>query len=254
MNGVSQLSSSEQNIAIRTEHLTKEFNGLLAVNDLNLVVPTGIVYGLLGPNASGKTTAIRMLIGRLKPTTGKIKIFGKAVPAQLKSLTKEFGYMPQARAVYYDLSARENLIYFGTLHGLTMAELEHRIEELTEIMELEPHLEKVTQYLSGGTQQRLSLACTLIHQPRLLFLDEPTIGIDPQLRYKFWEWFKEMAQTQGTTMIVTTHYTAEAENCDVVGMLREGRLIVEDNPRTLKAKFNAETLEEVFIKVVQGVS
>ncbi|MFX0194883.1 MAG: ABC transporter ATP-binding protein [Candidatus Hodarchaeota archaeon] len=254
MDRASNLSSTEQGIAIRTEHLTKEFNGLMAVNDLNLAIPTGIVYGLLGPNASGKTTTIRMLIGRLRPTTGTIKIFGKLISAHLKSLSTDFGYMPQARAIYYDLSARENLIYFGTLYGLNKAEIEHRIEELTEIMELEPHLAKVTRYLSGGTQQRLSLACTLMHQPRLLFLDEPTIGIDPQLRYKFWAWFKEMAKTLGTTLIVTTHYCAEAENCDVVGLLREGSLIIEDNPRTLKEKFNVETLEEVFIKVTQGVS
>lgn len=252
MNGVSSLSSTEQ--AIRTEHLTKEFNGLMAVNDLNLVIPTGIVYGLLGPNASGKTTTIRMLIGRLKPTTGTIKIFGKPIPTHLKSLSTDFGYMPQARAIYYDLSARENLIYFGTLYGLAKAEIEHRIEELTEFMALEPHLGKVVRYLSGGTQQRLSLACTLMHQPRLLFLDEPTIGIDPELRYRFWEWFKDMAKTLGTTLLVTTHYCAEAENCDIVGLLREGRMIIEDNPRTLKEQFNTETLEEVFIKVAQGAS
>ncbi|MFQ6126399.1 MAG: ABC transporter ATP-binding protein [Candidatus Heimdallarchaeota archaeon] len=251
---MSPLSNTEQDFAIRTEHLTKKFNGLMAVFDLNLAIPAGIVYGLLGPNASGKTTTIRMLIGRLKPTTGTIKIFGKPIPAQLKSLSTDFGYMPQARAIYYDLSGRENLVYFGTLYGLAKAEIENRIEELTEIMDLEPHLGKVTRYLSGGTQQRLSLACTLMHQPRLLFLDEPTIGIDPELRYKFWGWFKEMAKTLGTTLIVTTHYCAEAENCDVVGLLREGSLIVEDTPSALKEEFNVETLEEVFIKVAQGVS
>ena len=161
--------------------------------------------------------------------------------------------MPQSLALYSDLSLRENLMFFGALHGFGGEKLRRRIEELERLMKLQESMDRVVSQLSGGTTRRLSLACTLIHSPELLFLDEPTVGIDPVSRDMLWSHFKDLRDS-GVTIVLTTHYLAEVENCDTVGMMREGRIILEGDPTDLRKEFGGAELEDVFIKVAQGKS
>lgn len=238
-------------VVVRTSRLTKTFGDLVAVDNLNIEVRRGNIYGLVGPNAAGKTTALRMMIGKLRPTNGEINILGFNIPAQAIRIRPKIGVMPQTLALYSDLSARENLVFFASLQGLRGEELHRRITELERMMKLEEFIDRVVNNLSGGTVRRLSLACALIHSPQLLFLDEPTVGIDPVFRHTLWSHFKTL-RSSGVTMLVTTHYLAEVENCDTVGMMREGRLIVEGDPGTLKSRFGVDSLEEVFVKVAQA--
>jgi ABC-2 type transport system ATP-binding protein len=236
---------------VKTTGLKKVFGDLTAVRDFNLEVKRGSIYGLVGPNAAGKTTALRMIIGKLRPTEGQVSVLGLEMPVQAAKVRHRIGVMPQSLALYSDLSARENLIFFGALQGLRGEKLRHRIEELERLMKLQDSMDRVVGQLSGGTTRRLSLACTLIHSPELLFLDEPTVGIDPVFRDMLWSHFKDL-RSSGVTLMLTTHYLTEVENCDTVGMMREGRIIVEGDPASLKDKFGGSTLEDVFIKVARG--
>jgi ABC-2 type transport system ATP-binding protein len=242
-----------EDVVVRASALRKEFDDLVAVDDFNLEVKRGSIYGLVGPNAAGKTTAIRMMIGKLRPTSGQIKVLGLEVPAKATQVRPRIGVMPQALALYSDLTARENLIFFGALQGLKGEELQNRIEKLGRMMKLEEPIDRVVNHLSGGTVRRVSLACALIHSPELLFLDEPTVGIDPVFRDTLWTHLTSL-RSSGVTILLTTHYLAEAENCDTVGMMREGRIILEGDPTTLKEEFAATTLEEVFIRVAKGAA
>jgi ABC-2 type transport system ATP-binding protein len=240
-----------EEIVVRASGLRKVFDGLVAVDDFNIEIKKGSIYGLVGPNAAGKTTVIRMMIGKLRPTSGEIKVLGLDVPAKVTQIRPRIGVMPQALALYSDLTARENLIFFGALQGLKGKELQSRIEKLRHMMKLEEPIDRVVNHLSGGTLRRISLACALIHSPELIFLDEPTVGIDPVFRDTLWTHFRAL-RASGVTILLTTHYLAETENCDTVGMMREGRIILEGAPATLKKELGAATLEEVFIKVAKG--
>nr|MDO8133872.1 ABC transporter ATP-binding protein [Candidatus Njordarchaeum guaymaensis] len=238
-------------VVVETTGLKKVFGDLTAVRDFNLEVRRGSIYGLVGPNAAGKTTALRMMIGKLRPTAGKVKVLGLDIPAQTVKIRHRIGVMPQSLALYSDLSARENLMFFGALQGFRGDKLRHRIGELERLMKLEEPMDRVVSQLSGGTIRRLSLACTLIHSPELLFLDEPTVGIDPVFRDALWSHFKALRDS-GVTIVLTTHYLAEVENCDTVGMMREGKVILEGDPASLRSKFGGATLEDIFIRVAQG--
>lgn len=237
-------------VVVKTTGLKKVFGELTAVRDFNLEVRRGSIYGLVGPNAAGKTTALRMIIGKLRPTEGQVKVLSFDIPMQTAKIRHRIGVMPQSLALYSDLSARENLMFFGALQGFRGEKLRHRIEELERLMKLEEPMERVVGQLSGGTIRRLSLACTLIHSPELLFLDEPTVGIDPVFRDSLWSHFKDLRDS-GVTILLTSHYLAEMENCDKVGMMREGKIILEGEPAALRSGFDGMTLEEVFIRVAQ---
>lgn len=242
---------STKETVVRLDGVTKRFEGVVAVRDVTMSVGRGTIHGLLGPNAAGKTTAIKMMVGKLKPDSGSVSIFDQAMPKGFTKIAGRIGVMPQGQALYGDLTALQNLKFFAAMQDLRGGELNTRVHQAVGLMRLEKEVSKPVYALSGGTRQRLSLACALLHSPELLFLDEPTVGIDPVLRQVFWDHFEEMRKA-GTTIVLTTHYIHEAENCDFVSLMREGRLIVEGSPSELKDRHGARTLEEVFVKVSQG--
>ncbi|MEM2869858.1 MAG: ABC transporter ATP-binding protein [Thermoplasmata archaeon] len=233
-------------LAVEVRGLKKSFGALRAVDGVDLSIDEGEVYGLLGPNGSGKTTIIKILLGLLRPTAGSARVLGEGIPP--KRVRPLIGYMPQDIAVYMDNTVHENLSLFGRLYGLSEGRLREREKELLSFVELGGWENALASTLSGGMRHRLSLACAMIHEPRLLFLDEPTVGVDPQLRSSFWRYFRGAAE-RGTTVVITTHYMDEASRCSRVGLLRQGRLIAQGPPRELMEAHGKESLEEVFLEL-----
>jgi ABC-2 type transport system ATP-binding protein len=234
--------------AIETCKLTKAFGKFTAVDGLDLTIEDGQTYGLLGPNGSGKTTAIRMITGLLEPTSGTIKVLGKTMPS--KEVLSSIGYMPQDVAVYVDNTVHENLELFGRLYGMPAEQFRKREEEMLRFVDLAGWKNALASTLSGGMRHRLSLACALLHEPKLLILDEPTVGVDPELRASFWEYFEKLGK-KGITVVITTHYMDEAGHCQKVGLLRQGRLIAEGNPEELMKQHGKRTLEDVFLALAR---
>jgi len=235
--------------AVETEGLTKRFGKFTAVDHLDLHVSKGEIYGLLGPNGSGKTTTIKMLVGLLRPDGGSARILGKRIPS--RKVMSQVGYMPQDEAIYLDNTVHENIRFFGGVYGLSPEEVSKREDELLRFVDLLDWRNSLVSSLSGGMRHRLSLACALIHRPRLLFLDEPTVGVDPILRSTFWSYFREL-QENHTTMIITTHYIAEADQCSRVGLLRQGKLIAEGPPEKIKNQTGCSSLEDAFLVLSGG--
>jgi len=229
---------------IRTEGLVKKFDDLVAVNKIDLKIKKGMLYGMIGPNGSGKTTTIKILMGLLKPTSGCASILNESVPVK-KNLPR-IGYMPQEMAVYYDMSVHENLQLFANLYSVDKQDFIRREDELLKMIDLEERKYSTVSQLSGGMRHRVSLACTLIHDPDVLFLDEPTVGVDPELRMGFWNYFSKL-KSAGKTIVMTTHYMDEARRCDIVGMMRSGKLIAEGTPEDLMAQAMATDLEQAFV-------
>jgi len=243
---------SERIAVFHADSLTKEFGVLRAVDALSLSVARGEIYGLVGPSGAGKTTLIRMLSGLTVPTDGTARLLGAAMPADRRSVEHRFGYMPQERAVYRDLTVAENLLFFGRVYGMSRARIVERTRELLDLMQLEGHGQQRADRLSGGEKQRLSLACALLHEPDALLLDEPTIGLDPALRREFWDHFHEL-NGLGRTILLSTHYLHEAEWCGRVGLIQRGRLIAEGTPDALRREAAERSgreepdMEEVFL-------
>jgi ABC-2 type transport system ATP-binding protein len=234
---------------VEIRNLTKSFGAFTAVDALDLTIFKGEIYGLLGPNGSGKTTIIKMLCSLLRPTAGSAKIFGHLLPC--KSIMNQIGYMPQDTAIYLDNTVHENLFFFGGIYGMTKNQLEKKEHEMLAFVNLQDWRDSLVSTLSGGMKHRLSLACALIHEPLLVFLDEPTVGVDPELRATFWGYFESLAQ-KGTTVIITTHYMDEADHCSRVGFLRQGRLIADGRPDELKKHTGTRSLEEAFLFLTRG--
>lgn len=233
---------------ILTNKLRKEFDGLVAVDDLDLRVGKGLLYGMIGPNGSGKTTMIRMLVGLLKPTSGAALVLGHGIPA--RPIADRIGYMPQEMAIYTDMTVHENLQLFASLYDVREDAFEKRERDLLGIIDLEDRRDALVSHLSGGMRHRVSLACALVHDPELVFLDEPTVGVDPELRVGFWKYFKDLKE-RGKTVVLTTHYMDEAVRCDVVGMMRLGRLIGEGPPKRLMEELGAADLESAFMAMAR---
>lgn len=228
--------------AIETHNVKKRYGRLCAVAGIDLKIREGEIYGLLGPNGSGKTTLIRMLTGILKPSSGSVHLLGKKIPN--KTVMSKLGYMTQAIALYEDLSVRENVSFFASLCGKVSGD---RIDEVLDLVEMGNRKKSLIRNLSGGMKRRTSLACALVHEPKLLLLDEPTVGIDPTLRVAFWEYFR-MAADRGCTIIVSSHVMDEAGRCDRLGFIRDGTLIAEGSFNEVIRKANAETLEDAFLR------
>lgn len=221
-----------EDAAIWTENLGRSFNGEVAVSGVTMTVPRGSIFGFIGPSGSGKTTTIRMLTGVYEPTEGEVHVLGKE-PAYFNQKTRgRIGYMPQLFVLYPQLTVWENLNFASSLYGMPFRR-HKRLMEALEFVELEDHRNKLARDISGGMQRRLSLAATLVHKPDLVFLDEPTAGIDPVLRRKFWDHFGDLKE-QGRTLFVTTQYVSEANYCDLVGVLADGRLLMIDTPHGLR--------------------
>jgi len=236
--------------AIRTQRLRKEFESLIAVDDLDLRIGHGLLYGMIGPNGSGKTTLIKMLVGLLKPTAGSAYVLGEKVPIADK--ISRIGYMPQEMAIYTELTVHENLVLFSQLYSMKKELLEKRERELLRVIDLADRRDSLVSQLSGGMKHRVSLACSLIHDPEVVFLDEPTVGVDPELRVGFWKYFADL-RARGKTVVMTTHYMDEAVRCDLVGMMRMGELIGEGTPRELMEKTSTTDLESAFMTMARKV-
>ncbi|MFZ6030102.1 MAG: ABC transporter ATP-binding protein [Chloroflexota bacterium] len=217
---------------ICTNHLEKRFNGTFAVQGLNLSVPAGVIFGFIGPSGSGKTTTIRLLTGYYQPTAGEVKVFGKPPNRFTRSDREKLGYLPQLFSLYPHLTVWENINFAASIYGLSFGR-KKKLVDILAFVELDKDHHKLARNLSGGMQRRLSLATTLVHEPRLIFLDEPTAGVDPVLRQKFWDYFRSLRE-EGRTLFITTQYVGEAAYCDQVGVIDRGKLLTVDTPDRLR--------------------
>ena len=227
--------------AIRARGLTKQFGTLVAVDHVDLTVPTSHVYGFLGPNGSGKSTTIRMLCGLLTPTAGEIEVLGLRIPEQAEALRRRIGYMTQRFSLFEDLSVRENLEFLAAVHDIPRAQAMQRIDELLAHYHFEDRQKQLAGTMSGGQKQRLALAGAVIHKPELLFLDEPTSAVDPESRRDFWDKLFALAD-EGTTIMVSTHLMDEAERCHRIAILDAGVLVADGTPDELTAALAGRTL------------
>jgi len=229
---------------IQATGLRKTFRTRVALDGLDLAVEQGRLYGLVGPNGAGKTTLIRTLCGLLRPDEGEARLLGWRMPSV--RVRSQLGYMPQDFAVYDDLTVLQNLEFFGGLYDLSRRQIHERAGELLDLVDLADRRGEKTGELSGGMRRRVSLAVSLLHKPRLAFLDEPTAGVDPKLRRTFWDYFHRLSD-QGVTLVVTTHQVEEALRCHVVGFLSQGRLLIQDSPEMILRGTGTETLDDAFI-------
>ncbi|HMA40701.1 MAG TPA: ABC transporter ATP-binding protein [Gemmatimonadales bacterium] len=233
-------------IAVDIQQLTRRFGALTAVSGLTLQIPRGQVFGLLGPNGSGKTTTIRMLCGLLDPSEGTASVAGIDIRTAPERVKMQIGYMSQRFGLYEDLTVAENLEFYGGIYGLRGRARAERTAEVVRFLGIGGRLEQLAGQLSGGWKQRLALGCALLHQPPVLFLDEPTAGVDPAARRNFWQAIHDLAHG-GTTVLVTTHYMDEAERCDRLAMMSLGHLIALGTPAEVAAQVGGRTLEDAFI-------
>jgi ABC-2 type transport system ATP-binding protein len=234
--------------AIATHELRRTFGALVAVDGLTLAVARGEVFGLLGPNGSGKTTTIRMLCGLLAPTSGEATVVGFDVRREPERIRRRIGYMSQRFGLYDDLTVVENLRFYAGLYGLRGAELRARVDAQLEDLGLGARARQLTGTLSGGWKQRVALACATTHRPALVFLDEPTAGVDPASRRRFWERIDRYAAA-GMTVLVTTHYMDEAARCGRLAFMSRGHLIAVGRPEEITRQFGQPTVEDVFIEL-----
>jgi ABC-2 type transport system ATP-binding protein len=233
-NAVPMRAALAHSYPIIVEDLTKRFGDFVAVDHVSFRVASGQIFGWLGPNGAGKTTTIRMLLGLMVPTSGKSYVLGFDPATEPKAVHAQIGYMSQQFTLYNDLTPMENIRFYGKVQGLSSTELRRRQTDIIRMAGLEGHENVLTGTLSGGWKQRLALGCAIVHRPRVVFLDEPTAGVDPISRHQFWGLIYQMTREEGVTVLVTTHYMDEAELCQQVGFVSQGHLIALDSPDRLK--------------------
>ena len=234
---------------IKAVNLTRKFKDLTAVSSLNLDIPEGEIFGLVGPDGAGKTTTMRLLTGILDPTSGEGWVYGKHIKKDAEELKDNIAYMSQRFGLYEDLTVMENINFYADLFGVRGPERPKKIEELLGFSNLTPFKERLAGKLSGGMKQKLGLACALLHTPRVLFLDEPTNGVDPVSRRDFWRILHELLKKK-VTILYSTSYLDEAERCKRVGLLHKGQLLRCDTPDAIKNEKKAKTLEQAFIAII----
>ncbi len=234
------------NHSISIKQVSKSFGKKIVLHDVTLHITEGQIYGLIGPSGAGKTVLVKMIMGMAKPDDGTIYILNKKVPNL--QLLQEIGYMAQSDALYSELTGEENLTFFASLYKLKKSEIKDRIAYAADLVRLTNELTKKVSVYSGGMKRRLSLAIALIQNPKILILDEPTVGIDPELRITIWNELLRLKNEEGKTIIVTTHVMDEAERCDYIAMVRDGSILTSGTPQDLKAQYGVNTFDEVFIQ------
>jgi ABC-2 type transport system ATP-binding protein len=242
---------SSNNHAVVTRQLTRRFGAFTAVDQVSLTVDYGEIFGFLGANGAGKTTVIRMLCGLLLPSSGEGQVAGFDIRSRPEMIKQRIGYMSQKFSLYPDLTGRENLEFYGAAYGLGNSELRRRIAELTELLELGRFADEISRKLPVGWRQRLALGAAILHQPRILFLDEPTGGVDPVFRRRFWGLLYRLAES-GVAIFVTTHYMDEAEYCGRVSIMHAGRIIEQGRPFDLKKKHATTSLDDLFVNLIRS--
>lgn len=241
----------KEEIVIFVDNLTKKFGDFTAVDAISFEVEKGEIFGFLGANGAGKTTAMKMLIGISNPTSGDAQVAGFDVYKNPDSIKKNIGYMSQKFALYDDLTVKENITFFGGIYGLSRAEIKIKTNQLLKELNLEEIRNSLVGSLPLGWKQKLAFSVALIHNPKIVFLDEPTGGVDPITRRQFWEMIYKTANN-GTTIFVTTHYMDEAEYCDRVSIMVDGKIEALDTPKNLKTQFKAANMNDVFLKLARG--
>ncbi len=232
------------------KHVEQVYGTKRVLSDIDLEIAQGSIYGILGPSGCGKTTLVKSMVGILVPTAGTVHVLDTAMPNL--SIMNQIGYMAQSDALYTNLNGKENLEFFGALYGMKGKPLQEAIERALQLVKLTDAAHRLVSGYSGGMKRRLSLAAAILHQPKVLVLDEPTVGIDPLLRRDIWKELNAMAE-QGTTIIVTTHVMDEADRCSQLFMMRDGRILTSGSPDDIKARYQAGTVEEAFIKLGEAV-
>ncbi len=238
---------------IKVENLTKRFGDFTAVDDISFEVMEGEIFGFLGANGAGKTTAIRMLCGLLRPTEGRGEVAGYDISRQGEMVKRNIGYMSQKFSLYEDLTIKENIRFYATVYGLSRTEIKEKTAELLSRLKLDVQADTLVESLPLGWKQRLSFLLAIIHSPKIVFLDEPTGGVDPITRRGFWDLIYETA-AKGTTIFVTTHYMDEAEYCDRVSILVDGNIEAIGSPDTIKKEHNVDSMDELFYSLARHTS
>jgi len=239
-------------IAIEVKDLTRKFGDFTAVDRISFTVGSGEVFGFLGANGAGKTTAMRMLIGLLQPTAGTARVAGFDVAKQAEEVKRRIGYMSQRFSLYEDLTPRENIRLYGGIYGLTLAQIRERTDRMLTRLGMMDQAGELVRSLPLGWRQKLAFSVALVHQPRIVFLDEPTSGVDPITRRQFWELIYDAA-SRGPTVLVTTHYMDEAEYCDRISIMVAGRIAAMGAPADLKREQNVESIDELFVQLARPV-
>lgn len=240
-----------QEVVIKTDKLTKKFGDFIAANDISFEVYSGEIFGFLGANGAGKTTAIRMLCGLLTPTSGTATVAGFDIYKQTEKIKSNIGYMSQKFSLYEDLTPRENIKFYGGIYGLTDNEIKEKSNRLINQLGLETQADKLVGSLPLGWKQKLAFSVAIIHDPKIVFLDEPTGGVDPVTRRQFWDLIYD-ASERGITSFVTTHYMDEAEYCNRISMMVDGVMKECDTPSKLKEKYHTDSMDEVFFELARG--
>ena len=238
--------------AIQVKNLTKTFGEFTAVNNISFHVGKGEVFGFLGANGAGKTTAMKMLIGILKPTSGKAQVANYDITSHANDVKKNIGYMSQRFSLYNDLTIKENITFFGGIYGLKKATIKTKTQALINDLGLHDEANKLVGALPLGWKQKVAFSVSLLHDPQIIFLDEPTGGVDPITRRQFWEMIYREAH-KGKTIFVTTHYMDEAEYCDRVSIMVEGKIEALDSPKNLKTQYKVDSMNQVFLKLARNI-